>query len=515
MDGRQSLGIALDDTGLSAVLLQASGRSHTVVATAALPLASPEMRADIAGALNRLCADLNWQPSSLLVLGLPLTMLSVHNLRLPFQETRQQAQAFPFEMEERLLRPAEQVESVYHCITSGTGGSELLAFAVDKTLLQSLLPEAGKDGRRQWIFDPDSICPSVYALAQQAIAAAPRRPSFMLLHAELHTASIALVQAGTVQACRRLSVLFADENPDIPEMQVIRQRAEALAGAIRQSLALFRQHQETGAMGVDRISPALPAHLFVCGPLAHAEELQTRLAELLQVTVERLHGQVSGGSVSQRQLLPAFDAALACALCALQPGKAGVSSVNFRRGTFAKRGGRLWQSKNAKVAAALALAACTALFVFFAGEVRSLKLKSEQLRQEMTQVFRSAFPQVQVVRDPYLEMQAALRSGAGTGAPLLFSPGRESVLSLLADISSRIPEEIALTINRFSLDQDLLLLRGQTSSFKDVDQIRTLLAASPLFSEVRILSSTAEKSGQENLIRFELRLKRRLAGSSQ
>ena len=122
MDGRQSLGIALDDTGLSAVLLQASGRSHTVVATAALPLASPEMRADIAGALNRLCADLNWQPSSLLVLGLPLTMLSVHNLRLPFQETRQQAQAFPFEMEERLLRPAEQVESVYHCITSGTGG---------------------------------------------------------------------------------------------------------------------------------------------------------------------------------------------------------------------------------------------------------------------------------------------------------------------------------------------------------------------------------------------------------
>ena len=161
------------------------------------------------------------------------------------------------------------------------------------------------------------------------------------------------------------------------------------------------------------------------------------------------------------------------------------------------------------------MAACTALFVFFAGEVRSLKLKSEQLRQEMTQVFRSAFPQVQVVRDPYLEMQAALRSGAGTGAPLLFSPGRESVLSLLADISSRIPEEIALTINRFSLDQDLLLLRGQTSSFKDVDQIRTLLAASPLFSEVRILSSTAEKSGQENLIRFELRLKRRLAGSSQ
>lgn len=518
MDGRQSLGIAFGDNGLSAVLLQASGRGTSVAATAALPLASAEGQAGMASALNRLCADLNWQPSTPLVLGLPLSLLSVHNLHLPFTEARQQAQAFPFEMEERLLRPAEQVESVYHVTASGrsgmsgTGGAELLAFAVDRAFLQNLLPE---NRGREWIFDPDSICPSVQALAQQA-GAGPGHASFLLLHADLHSATLALVQAGTLQACRQLPLAGdagpADEQPDVSSGPVPRKSAQALAAAIRQSLALFDQRKSASGAAAEAALPAPPAHLYLCGPLAEDEELQTVLAEMLQMPVKRL--RAPSGGASQRRLSPAFDAAMACALHGLQAGR-HMQPLNFRRGDFAKKGGQLWQGKNGKLAAVLAVAACVALLVFLAGEQRSLKAKSEQLRQEMTQVYRSAFPQAQVVRDPYMEMQAALRSGAGAGAPLLFSPGRESVLSLLADISSRIPEEIALSVNRFSLDQELVLLRGETASFKDVDQIRNLLAASPLFSEVRILSSTAEKSGQESRIRFELRLTRSLAGGSQ
>ncbi|MDO5673363.1 MAG: type II secretion system protein GspL [bacterium] len=527
MDGRQSLGIALGDSGLSAVLLQVSGRATSVVATAALPLApeSPDSaggQADAARALNRLCADLNRQPSTSLVLGLPLSVLSVHNLHLPFTGARQQAQALPFEMEERLLRPAEQVKSVYQVTASGanatngassTGGAELLAFALDKAFLRGLLPE---NRGREWIFDPDSICPSVQALAQQA-SASLGRSCFVLLHADLHSATLALVQAGTLQACRQLPLARdaepADEQPDVPEGQVSRESAQALAAAIRQSLALFGRQQGAGRIARDEARPAAPSRLYLCGPLAEAEVLHTVLREMLQMPVERL--RAPSDSAGLGRLSPSFDAALACALLGLQASKSGAQPLNFRTGAFAKTSSRLWQRKNAKITAALALAACVALVVFSAVELRSLKLKNEQLRREMTQVYRSAFPQVQVVRDPYMEMQAALRSETAAGALLLFSPDRESVLSLLADISSRIPEEVALSVNRFSLDQELVLLRGETASFKNVDQIRNLLAASPLFSEVRILSSTAERSGQESRIRFELRLKRSLAGGRQ
>lgn len=526
MDGRQSLGIALGDSGLSAVLLQVSGRATSVVATAALPLA-PELldsaggQADAARALNRLCTDLNRQPSTSLVLGLPLSVLSVHNLHLPFTGARQQAQALPFEMEERLLRPAEQVESVYQVTASGanatngasgTGGAELLAFALDKAFLQGLLPE---NRGREWIFDPDSICPSVQALAQQA-SASLGRSCFVLLHADLHSATLALVLAGTLQACRQLPLARdaepADDQPDVPSGQVSRESAQALAAAIRQSLALFGWRKTAGESAGEAVLPTSPP-LYLCGPLAAAEVLHTVLREMLQMPVERL--RAPSGSAGPYRLSPSFDAALACALLGLQAGKSGAQPLNFRKGAFAKTSSRLWQRKNAKITAALALAACVALVVFSAVELRSLKLKNEQLRREMTQVYRSAFPQVQVVRDPYMEMQAALRSGTAAGAPLLFSPDRESVLSLLADISSRIPEEVVLSVNRFSLDQELVLLRGETASFKNVDQIRNLLTASPLFSEVRILSSTAERSGQESRIRFELRLKRSPAGGRQ
>ncbi len=511
MDGRQSLGIALGDRGLSAVLLQASGRTVSVAATATVPLDEREtgVPGQLATALNRLCADLSWQAHHPCVLGLPLSLLSVHNLHLPFQDARQQAQAFPYELEERLLRPAEQVESVFAAIVH-TGkeregsGADLLAFAADKELLQQILP-----GGREWGFDPECICPAIHALAMQAGDAARGQESLVLAHVDLHAVEIALIQSGTMVTSRRMSLLLADVDAaghagHVPD--TLEQTALALAGAIRQGLVLFRQ---TGAAGAPSASIS---QVLLSGPLAESGALKTLLAENLQVPVQRLNQSVPGN------LAPAFDAALACALQGLQPAKAGLHVFNFRQGAFAKNRGGLgavWQRKNLRIAAALALVAAAGLLVFLAGEAQSLKLRSEELRLEMTQVFRSAFPEVQVVRDPYMEMQAALKGGAGMDSPLLFAPGRANTLSVLADISSRIPEETPLTVNRLTLDQDLALLRGQTASFKDVDQIRNSLAASPLFSEVRILSSSAEKSGTDSLIRFELRLQRALAGGSQ
>ncbi|NLZ16249.1 MAG: hypothetical protein GX087_00735 [Desulfobulbaceae bacterium] len=513
MDGRQSLGIALAEGELSAVLLQASGRSLSVAATATMPVNAGKP-GGLTAALNRLCSDLSWREHISCVLGLPLSELSVRNLHLPFPDVKQQAQAFPYELEECLLTPAEQVESVFAPTRSDASGADLLAFAADKELLLQFLPE-----EREWRFDPDIICPSMHALAVLAGEAMRGKGSFILTHADLHAAEIALIQDGVLLACRRVPLLTVDGDAAgnslvsaETESAVSGQTVLALAAAIRQSLILFRQGRAAS------VSPAAPSRSLLCGPLAASLELQTMLAENLQVRVQGLGQILPRNSTGLRQLAPSFDAALACALHGLQPGKAGVHALNFRQGSFSKsKGGfgALWRRKNLRIAASLILVACAGLLVFLAGERHSLTLRSEKLRQEMTQVFRGAFPDAQVVRDPYMEMQAALKGSAAMDSSLLFAQGRASSLSLLAELSSRVPAEMPLTVNRLTLEQDLALLRGQTASFKDVDQIRNSLAASPLFSEVRILSSTAEKSGAENLIRFELRLLRRAAGGSQ
>lgn len=523
MDARQYVGIALGDTELSAVLLRTSGRRLEVAGSASQPLAPQGVQepgvsqATLADMLARLCRELPWQGRGPCVLGLPLTLLSVRNLRLPFREARQQAQAFPFEMEEELLVPAEQVKSVFHPTGTDAAGADLLAFAVERQLLTELLAGQGEDA-----CEPDIICPAVHALALQAITSGLdnlgklgnlEEKAFLLLYADLSSVSVSLVQAGTPVMHRCLPWPMALEALDnreamgrgkeVPKQTVWQEAGEGLARAIRQTLVLFQQRSRASAVRL-----MAPEAVLLCGPLAHSEALDTSLAQCLHLPVQRL--RLAPDVPHAHSLSPAFDAALACALHAVPHRKGGAhrAGLNFRSGTFARDRGPLWQRKEAMWAAAVVLLLCFGGLAFLGKEVRSLKLRSAQLRQEMSLIYRGAFPQVQVVHDPYLEMQAALRGGAGQGVPLLFAPTRESVLSLLADISTRIPAQMDMQLNRLSLDENTLFLRGKTGTFKDVDRIRALLAASPLFSEVNIFSSTAEQNGAKTFVRFELRLQR-------
>ena len=65
----------------------------------------------------------------------------------------------------------------------------------------------------------------------------------------------------------------------------------------------------------------------------------------------------------------------------------------------------------------------------------------------MEGIYRSAFPTVQVVHDPYMEMQAALRAGGPAASPL-FAPGRPAALTVLTELSKRLPEDLKLKIGR-------------------------------------------------------------------
>lgn len=479
MERRQGLGIALGEGELSAVVLELTGRRPVATATARLPLEPGRHGADALGAaLERLVAALPRRGRGCAcVLGLPLALLIVHNLRLPFQDTKQQALALPSALEELLLRPgsAERAIGAFNLIDTDPAGARLLAYAADKTLLQALLPPARK------ACDPDCLCPTLPLLASQIGAA---EPDALVLHLAAETAELAFVHNSRMACCRALSV---------PAGTAAAACVPALTLAIRQSLSLFRQQAAPDA--------GAPAGLWLCGPLAGDAELPGQLERALQIPVQRWQAELTG-----RALAPDFDAALACALAALQ--QKSPASLNFRRGELAPKSG-FWpglRGKKGRIPAVLALAACLACLLL-AGRVQSLKAQSARLHDEMEGIYRSAFPTVQVVHDPYMEMQAALRAGGPAASPL-FAPGRPAALTVLAELSKRLPEDLKLTVQRFTLDPDRALLRGQTKSFGDVERIRALLAASPLFHEVRILSSTMDKSSADSPVRFELSLKR-------
>lgn len=462
------LGIALTESGagtLSAVLLDGAGREAR---GASVPWTPGEA---LTPALARLAGKLPAaRRARVCLLGLSLAALSVRRLHSPFADAGKRARTFPFALEESLLVPAEQVAGVFTVLSEDENGADLLAYAARREALRRLFA-----GAQESSLAPDIACPALHALA----AALGESCCFLLVHGDAEAADMALVREGKIMDCRRAI-------PDGSEAF----SSDLLAAGIRQSLALFRQD---GA--ADQ-----PERLVLCGALAQLPELAETLSAALNLPCGRPRFR-------PRNLTPEHDAALACALLALQGGE----MPNFRVGEFAKKsvpwsGWRGWSQNRVRRWAVLGAATALVCLALLWGQSHRLSTESVRLRAEMARVYRSAHPEVTVTREPYMEMRAARQTRGDAALPPLFDPERPGALALLADISGRIPQDLTLTAQRLVLEPGGASLRGETGSFGEVDRIRALLAASPHFAGARILSSTAEQSGGKERVRFELRL---------
>ena len=110
-----------------------------------------------------------------------------------------------------------------------------------------------------------------------------------------------------------------------------------------------------------------------------------------------------------------------------------------------------------------------------------LRQRDIQLNQEMRALYTATFPGVSKIQDPYIEMQAKLKSLQGTESPLPYFVTGRWVLPVLADISRRIPASISLKVGRLSIDREEVAMKGTTDSFNGVELMKTALAGSPHF----------------------------------
>ena len=139
---------------------------------------------------------------------------------------------------------------------------------------------------------------------------------------------------------------------------------------------------------------------------------------------------------------------------------------------------------------------------------RSLYNRDKQLREEMITLYKQTFPSVAKVQDPFLEMQAALKSVQGPSSPAPLFVVDKRILGLLADVSARIPAAVTLQVNRLAIDRETIQIKGTTNTFNAVDTIKNNLSASSKYKEVKIVSATADKGKdkESGLIRFEIEL---------
>lgn len=500
---KHALGIDIGEGRITAVELKRQGKGLALTACHRLPLAA---EADIAEALRQLFALLG-RPAETCICGLPLSQVSVRNLTLPFKDAKSIAQTLPFELEEQLITPVDSLITDFSQVETTDTGSRIIAFAVEKALLGRVLE--GMQGQA----DPDPVMPSAVALAARVAGNNRHKRPLLLLNLEAQSLTMVLLAGKTPVLYRRLPYpeLLVLPDPAATEQPVageadgtIVEGIGQLCEAIERSVDFFRL--ENGA-------PFQPEALAPAGLAARWPALAERIGVRLGLAVEPIDLLAAAGvecadeAVQQAWRDHPCEGALALALQGL--GKKGA--INFRKAEFTRKLSLYAARKQvaAAVAAAALVAACLLGYLWF--DYRQLYSRDRALKDEMVTIYKQTFPAVTRVVEPMAEMQAAMKGMQGPGAPIPLAVTDQRVLNLLADISARIPATVSVQVGRLSIDHEMMLMKGTTDTFNAVETIKSSLAGSSRFSEVKIVSATADKGKGKNggSIRFELQLQLR------
>ncbi len=496
--GKKSLGIDISDDQITGVALEQQGKSLAVIACLRLSL---QEGADIAQQTRQLCEQLDWREGAC-ICGLPLSLLSVRNLSLPFRDVKKIAQTLPFELEEQLIAPVDTLVADFFLSQTTDSGSLVVAFAAEKALLGSLL--AGLQGR----VDPDIITPAVVPLAMQVVRHNRDNKNLLLLHADLYSITMVLICGNRPIFFRRLSypeqmILhppFSHENGQVlvADRVAVEQCIQLICAAITRSLDYFRLESNIESR---------PEGIVLSGPLAEVEEMAGIIAIALHLPVETVDLLISNKidcseEVRAQWQSQRFDRAVSLALL----GFGKKADINFRKEVFSKKRAFFSSRKQLAGGAFAAMVVVGCLLGYMWNDYRLLRNRDTIIRDEMTAIFKQTFPKVLKVHEPYAEMQAALKNVQGPASPApLFAPEKR-VLGLLADISARIPETVNLRVSRLAIEREAILIKGTTDTFNSVDTIKNSLSASARYKAVQIVSATADKAKKDSMIRFEIQL---------
>jgi general secretion pathway protein L len=500
---RQVLALDINDEFVTAVVVRQSGQDREI---AAFGTARFHDRDEIAAALPAVLEQVGWKEGTC-ICGIPLSGVSLRNLSIPFVEKRKINQILPMELEDQLVKPVEE-QLVEFMVTGGSENeSQLLVAALPKTDMQQFIEQLSSSGMR-----PEFVTLRTVALTEQYAAGMERSEGFLFIDAGFHSVNIAIVSSGRIIFMRRLAYpdrvftahpfIYDENGPRIDNHEVAMECISLLCNDIKRSMGFYQLEYHVDS---------LPERIVMSGCMAHVASFREKVESEFGYSVELGDLQLQTGVVMKEELAAGWnsglhDHALALALQGLRK----KVSINFRKNEFAPPR-LLFASQRQLIAASIVL------FVLLLGVIaylgfgyRNLQARYDNLGGDMEALFKETFPDATRIVDPLVQMKTNLRN---VEAPAIATPifsGRKRTLSILADISERIPESVEIHIARLAVDEESVSMKGTTDTFNNVNLIQGVLRKSPEYDDVAIVSAAVEKDS--GLIRFELRL--RTAGAS-
>jgi general secretion pathway protein L len=398
-----------------------------------------------------------------LAAALPARDGFVRQLKFPFAEPRKIAATLDLELGAQLPVAIESCTSDFQQpLADGEGSWNVTAAAVRTDVVRDFLAPLDSAGFVISILDLD---PFAYAAGL-----AEMFPAGLLVTVKEQSITVALLQNGRVASYRLLPV------------------AAGLAEEARAQLLLREGAALQGAAGCSDLP------ICLIGPGA-----SPALIERLESAGGRLETppMAVDGRPVDREFLPAV--ALARRAMTTERG----NSFNFRRGSFAPKSEWIALQRRLVFAATLLVLSGTALggaaWLNYSGKAH----RAEALNQELVRLFRETFPGEPAIVDVSQQMRGKISEMQKKNA-LYGADSSRSALSVLREISERLPQDLVVDIRELSYTPEAVMFEGSTASFEAVNRLAKALEQSPTFGPPQIADSKMSLDGSRVDFRLNL-----------
>lgn len=480
----------------------------------------------IIGALQGLLEDhaLTWDAC---FAALPGKIVATRFLDFPFGQAKKIDQAIPYEIENHIPFPLEDIVLDYHVASAGKDFANAIVFYAAKSECAKhlhLLTIAGVDPRRLCVEGVElvnlmhlGLVPPEAPYAILDIGHEKTTVTICRGKRLMHTRTLTIAGAHITRAiAERCNVSFdeaerlkhelgeataGDEWPAADSIpfhvaKAIDAVLEELLLHIRQTFFAYRERAKTVVEAV-----------YLCGGTARLRGLDSYLSIRLKQNVTPLDCTAFHFAEVDPAEAPAAIMPTALGLALRGVAAAGMPDVNFRREEFAYRGD-VEQLGGGLRRAGMAAAFLVCLAIgYFAVQYVLLTRKAAQLNKEVAQLVTQALGKKPA--KPIADAESALRllktehEELGERIKQLELVVNISPLEVLKDLSAQLPSrgDLPLDVRKFELKEGKVYLEGHTASFEASAKLEESLSRSTKFANVQ---KSGEQKGTKGEVKFKL-----------
>jgi type IV pilus assembly protein PilM len=462
-------------------------------------------------------------PTDRVVVSLPVHLISLRTLTLPFSDLRKLEKVVPFEIEALLPYPLEEVVVDYQTIEATDGKTNLLAAAAPRRLIKNYLDQLSQAG-----VDPEAVELDGMALmnlvryADVEPGAADHHPDgdWAVLDIGASKTVVCILHRGQTAFLRTILWGGRDVTAAVSEAcSISPEEAEDWkreAGLADEEISRFQQKgvSQTIRRALEPLVSELTRTFHVYQTLEPPEGrtsltgfilygggsklkgLESHLtSELGMRAVTRVPKIASGNGTPWD---PAYALGLGLALKGAQ--LPGGSPMNFRKGEFAH--GREATGKTARARylwIGVLLLAALGVADLYAKYTLQLN-KYQMLKTQVREQFKSMFPEAMNIVDEVQQAKTAVAEMRKKAS--LFGSGDWTSLELMAELTRRMPPTVKIEVQDLVIESGRLRLEAQTDSFESVDKVKASLEQFEAFRDVTV--SDAKVSADQSKVRFRL-----------